>query len=435
MATEELEKQAALFRDALRDFDDRAYDLTGAGPETFDDALSRFSNLFGHQTLIGRAADKRLPLVQFDQWYAGAKLTCGSFPGTGRLTWPTDPPSRLAMQVELMRRLNSRSDFKEFRRYFLGGFSWYEGIHNFEVQFLRPFLRDFKYLLEQEKLQISERPESTASEAEQAQEAHPVVQGIRLFISHSSIDTELAKALIHLFRAALNLEAKAIRCTSVDGYRLAAGAQTSSQLRREILGATAFVGVLSEASLRSAFVLFELGARWGAGMNLTPLLAHGTHPSVLKKPLDELNALTCDSEKQLYQLVSDLGDQLDIDPQPVAAFVEELRVVLTLQSATTLSADATTRAPTAAVAQLADASLDQLRPVQVEMLKTLVRRSLSEFTLDEIEPLFDRERLRTRRILDELEDRGLVTAKGRGANLRYNLSKTALDLAARMKFL
>jgi hypothetical protein len=54
-----------------------------------------------------------------------------------------------------------------------------------------------------------------------------------IFLSHSSRDSELAQALVNLFRGALNIPASRIRCTSVSGYKLDVGADTNEQLRKE----------------------------------------------------------------------------------------------------------------------------------------------------------------------------------------------------------
>lgn len=143
---------------------------------------------------------------------------------------------------------------------------------------------------------------------------------IRLFISHSSDDHDVAVALIGLVRSAFNLPADVIRCTSVDGYRLPGGADTNAQLKQEVHDAEAFIGIVSGASVQSAYVLFELGARWGAGRHLLPLLAPGTSTSMLSGPLAGLNALACDSRGQLQQLVIDLGALLGINPGRADAF-------------------------------------------------------------------------------------------------------------------
>src|SRR5262245_7038271 len=119
----------------------------------------------------------------------------------------------------------------------------------------------------------------------------PSSEPIRLFISHSSADVTLARQVVDLFRSSLNLRATEIRCTSVDGYRLPGGANTNAQLRLEVHDAQVLIGIISAASLTSQYVLFELGARWGAGRPLIPLLAPGTPTSVLDGPLSVLNAI------------------------------------------------------------------------------------------------------------------------------------------------
>ena len=98
---------------------------------------------------------------------------------------------------------------------------------------------------------------------------------MRIFISHSSNDVQVAKLLVELLRKALNLKCDAIRCTSVDGYRMQAGVPGDERLRTEVHEAELLIGIITPASLRSAYVMSELGARWGAGKPMIPLLAFG----------------------------------------------------------------------------------------------------------------------------------------------------------------
>lgn len=85
---------------------------------------------------------------------------------------------------------------------------------------------------------------------------------IQVFLSHSASDAALAQSVADFLRAALNLAAGEIRCTSVPGYKLPGGAHTEEQLRREVRESGVLVGLLSAASLESLYVAFELGARW-----------------------------------------------------------------------------------------------------------------------------------------------------------------------------
>lgn len=114
---------------------------------------------------------------------------------------------------------------------------------------------------------------------------------IKIFISHSSEDSGIAESLADLFHTALNLSKTEIRCTSVDGYRLPVGVNTDEQLRREVLDSPVLVGLISHHSFESAFVLFELGARWGKNAFLAPVLVPGVSADILKGPLSGLNAL------------------------------------------------------------------------------------------------------------------------------------------------
>jgi hypothetical protein len=134
-----------------------------------------------------------------------------------------------------------------------------------------------------------------------------------VFISHSSRDAELAKAIVELLRSALSLPAERIGCTSVAGYKLPIGADTNDQLRRETVEARVLLGLITEVSVESAYVLFELGARWGARRYLAPLMGAGRGAELLAGPLSGLNALSC-SREDLFQLVSDLAGELACVP-------------------------------------------------------------------------------------------------------------------------
>jgi hypothetical protein len=137
-------------------------------------------------------------------------------------------------------------------------------------------------------------------------------QPVRIFISHSSLDRELGIAVIDLIRDALPLLPEQIRCTSVDGYRLPSGANTSEQLRTEIHGSETFVALLTAASVASTYVLFELGARWGIGHHWALLTARGLTASDLHEPLKSHNALDLENEAQIDQFLGEIADTLGV---------------------------------------------------------------------------------------------------------------------------
>lgn len=146
------------------------------------------------------------------------------------------------------------------------------------------------------------------------------MNAIRIFISHSSEDQHLAGRLAHLLCISLRLQPELVRCSSVDGYRLPAGIEVNKRLREEVCDADAFICILSNASLSSMYVLFELGARWGCGRYLVPLVTPGTRLSELRGPLSGLNILRADNPAQLSQLISDVGSIICVQSAPKEAY-------------------------------------------------------------------------------------------------------------------
>jgi hypothetical protein len=150
---------------------------------------------------------------------------------------------------------------------------------------------------------------------------------IDVFISHSSSDLEIIKQLVGLLRSALGLSAKQILCTSLNGHRLPGGADVKEEIRKKVQGSKVFIGVLSRASLDSLFVAFELGARWGVGKRIVPLLAPGVSASVLRGPLADFNALELSDEGQIYQLLNDIASQLGITSESPAVFSAQVKAL------------------------------------------------------------------------------------------------------------
>jgi hypothetical protein len=152
-------------------------------------------------------------------------------------------------------------------------------------------------------------------------------EGIDIFVSHSSKDVKIARALVELLRMALNIPASKIRCASVEGHRLPLGTDTDERIREEIFGAKVFVGLITQTSWQSAYVMFELGARWGTGLTVDPVFAAGVDASILRGPIAGKNGLSCDSQPEVLQLVTDIGSQLEIDsakPESYSRYVDEL---------------------------------------------------------------------------------------------------------------
>ncbi|PJJ55047.1 TIR domain-containing protein [Hymenobacter chitinivorans] len=149
-----------------------------------------------------------------------------------------------------------------------------------------------------------------------------------IFISHSSQDANVAKLLIDLIRAAFNMSARRIRCTSVDGYRLPAGASTDEQLKKEVHDAKVMVALISASSMDSTYVLFELGARWATSLPFVPLVTNNLGTQLLKGPLGGINALNISSTAQVHQLISDLSSFLKLESESPAVYQDKIEVLV-----------------------------------------------------------------------------------------------------------
>ncbi len=171
---------------------------------------------------------------------------------------------------------------------------------------------------------------TTASGKKSGELGTRTLSSLDVFISHSGIDSDLAEALVDLLRAAINIPHERIRCTSVDGYRLAAGALTDERLKQEVRSAICFIALLTPASLKSAYVLFELGARWGAELPFLPLLARGITGHSLSSPLSGLNALSCSSASQIHQFLTDSAAVLQLPANNPATYEKYLRRLMQL---------------------------------------------------------------------------------------------------------
>lgn len=155
------------------------------------------------------------------------------------------------------------------------------------------------------------------------------VPPLTIFISHASKDSDLAKRLAKLVKEAFNLRYEEIRCTSVLGFQLAAGSNIHERLKQEVMESKAFIAVITPASKESAYVLFELGARWGAALPLFPTLAKGATIDALRDgPLSVILALNLSDKLQVVRLIEDLGDTLEMKPTKISALEEAIGEVV-----------------------------------------------------------------------------------------------------------
>ena len=86
-----------------------------------------------------------------------------------------------------------------------------------------------------------------------------------------------------------------------------------SLLRREVCQADLVIGDLTPRSLMSAYVMFDLGARWGTGQHLIPVYAGGTTKEQVPRPLNLFTPRSLDESAQVECLFSDIAKFLGRD--------------------------------------------------------------------------------------------------------------------------
>ncbi|MEM9271923.1 MAG: SUMF1/EgtB/PvdO family nonheme iron enzyme [Cyanobacteria bacterium P01_F01_bin.143] len=130
----------------------------------------------------------------------------------------------------------------------------------------------------------------------------------RIFISHSHADQVIAKKLVDYLLAALTVGDADIRCTSVSGHKLPPGKNIEGQLKKEINGDIALIGILTQSSLRSQWVLFELGAAWGMGKLVIPVLGAGVKKEDLPGPLKGYIPVSIEDQEVAFALNDMIGE-------------------------------------------------------------------------------------------------------------------------------
>lgn len=139
---------------------------------------------------------------------------------------------------------------------------------------------------------------------------------IRVFISHSSYDKTLARRFVQTIEAGIEIGAREIRCTSLPDYALPPGSRVSSTLNREIKGADVVVGLVTPRSLKSSYVLFELGAAWGKGRTTFPVLAKGAGMNRLPVLMKEISVAHLSTTEDVDRVVGNLADALGLGLRP-----------------------------------------------------------------------------------------------------------------------
>ncbi|MDJ0718147.1 MAG: GUN4 domain-containing protein [Prochloraceae cyanobacterium] len=136
-----------------------------------------------------------------------------------------------------------------------------------------------------------------------------------LFISHRHSDREIASLLVDFLLAALDLEDSEIRCTSVPGHTLPFGNSISELLKKDLNCTAAVIALITTDSLKSTWVLFELGSSWAMGKLLIPILGPGVKYNELPGPLKNYHVVQIEEKNASYLLreaINQIANNLEV---------------------------------------------------------------------------------------------------------------------------
>ena len=125
----------------------------------------------------------------------------------------------------------------------------------------------------------------------------------RIFISHSHSDDAIADLLIDFLGEAMEISKKDIRCTSDPNHGLDfSSSSISDQLKKDLKNAEALIVIATIDSLRSPWILFEVGSFWTTDKLVAPIIGPGLTFDDLPGPLKGYRSIQIEKEDPFYEL-------------------------------------------------------------------------------------------------------------------------------------
>ena len=93
------------------------------------------------------------------------------------------------------------------------------------------------------------------------------------------------------------------------------------------MNADVLIGMVTQTSRESAWVLFELGARWVQSKHLIPVLTPSADVSILPPPIRDSHAVKC-SRYEIIKLIEELAPILGLAPPRTTAYIKQLEAVI-----------------------------------------------------------------------------------------------------------
>ncbi|MBU6260702.1 MAG: TIR domain-containing protein [Burkholderiales bacterium] len=179
---------------------------------------------------------------------------------------------------------------------------------------------------------------------------------LKIFISHAAADEPLASALVDFLLSSMVLDDDEIRCTSVPGHKLPVGCDFSETLLTDLEDTAVVVGLVTKSAVSSSWVLFELGATWGARKALRPLVTDEVDLKTLPGALSGKHVARLSKSSDVSQFLEELTSTIKAKPRSRAKIDKALSDLL-LAHSSHLAASAPPKLRTKAQAEVKEPTI------------------------------------------------------------------------------
>jgi len=141
---------------------------------------------------------------------------------------------------------------------------------------------------------------------------------LKIFISHSELDVDIAEKMVEYLISALEVQDHEIRCSSVPGHKLQFG-KISEIIKKDISNNPVIIVIITPKSLKSKWVMFELGASWVKDLTIIPIVSPNLTYKAIPDPLSEhatIELSNPNSASRLSDLITQISDEKSLKIKP-----------------------------------------------------------------------------------------------------------------------
>ena len=135
-----------------------------------------------------------------------------------------------------------------------------------------------------------------------------------LFISHSVVDSPVAKQFVNLIESGIGIAPDNIFFTSNKGQGIKPGRDFKSSIHNSLDEATIVIALISENYYNSPFCMCELGGAWLQAKELIPILIPPIRFIDMKAVLVGMQALKIGAPEDLDELRDEISERLNFKP-------------------------------------------------------------------------------------------------------------------------